>query len=120
MTAILGRIDKGECIAFFQANAYTKRGVRPCCIVDGIGSLFDTEYGVSMAGSHCTVLHQLNKPKSFYYRGPDLWSAIKTTGGIAHTQLKAVSHEELPPALLAPGQRQAPSPIFSRRPYPRW
>lgn len=82
-------------------------------IVDGTGPLSDTQYAVSMAGSHCAVLHHLNKPKSLYFRGPDLWSAIKTTGGIADTVLQAVMQEEFPPALLAPGQRQAPkSKIF--------
>lgn len=82
-------------------------------IVDGTGDFSDTEYAVSMAGSHCAVLHHLNKPHAFYFRGPDLLSAIKSTGGTAQTVFRKIMQEEFPPALLAPGQRQAPrSPIF--------
>lgn len=82
-------------------------------IVDGTGPLSDIEYAVSMAGSHCSVLHHLNKPNSFYFRGPDLFSVIKSTGGLADRVFQKVLQEEFPPALLAPGQRQSPkSPIY--------
>ncbi|MBX3638488.1 MAG: hypothetical protein KF683_24210 [Rubrivivax sp.] len=82
-------------------------------IVDGTGDFSDTDYAVSMAGSHCAVLHHLNKQHSFYFRGPDLLSAIKSTGGTAQKVFQKVMQEEFPPAFLAPGQRQQPrSPIF--------
>lgn len=82
-------------------------------IVDGTGDFSDTDYAVSMAGSHCAVLHHLNKPNAFYFRGPDLLSAIKSTGGTAEKVFRKVMQEEFPPAFLAPGQPQKPrSPIF--------
>lgn len=82
-------------------------------IVDGTGELFDDDYAVSMAGSHCAILHQLNKAQSFYFRGPTTFSALKTTGGAAQKVFDRLMQEEFPPAFLAPGQRQKPkSPIF--------
>jgi thioesterase domain-containing protein len=82
-------------------------------IVDGTGPIFDDDYAVSMAGSHCAVLAHLNRPDSFYYRGPSPLSAIKTTGGTADRVYQKVMQEEFPSALLAPGQRQKPkSKIF--------
>lgn len=82
-------------------------------IVDGTGDFFDADYAVSMAGSHCSVLHHLNKQHSFYFRGPDMVSAIKSTGGTGQRVFQKLMQEEFPPALLAPGQRQQPkSPIY--------
>ncbi len=82
-------------------------------IIDGTGEFFDVDYAVGMAGSHCAVLHHLNKAQSFYFRGPDTFSAFKTTGGAAQKVFDKVMQEEFPPAFLAPGQRQKPkSPIF--------
>ncbi|HOB92466.1 MAG TPA: hypothetical protein PK306_12715 [Aquabacterium sp.] len=82
-------------------------------IVDGTGPLFDADYAVEMAGSHCNVLHHLNRPDAFYFRGPSLLSALKNTGGIADKVMLKLLEVEFPAALLAPGQRQPPrSPIF--------
>ena len=82
-------------------------------VVDGTGPFFDVDYAVSMAGSHCAVVHQLNKSNAFYHRGPDLGSAIKTTGGIADRVFQQVMREEFPPALIPAGARQRPkSSIF--------
>jgi hypothetical protein len=82
-------------------------------IVDGSGPLFETEYAVQMAGSHCAVLHHLNKPNAHYFRGPSTLSALKTTSGAADAVLQTLMAHEFPPTIEAPGQRLAPrSKIF--------
>lgn len=82
-------------------------------IVDGTGPLSNDDYAVSMAGSHCSVIHKLNRSNAFYFRGPSMLSAVKSTGGIADQVLRKVMEMEFPPAFLAPGQRQGPrTPIY--------
>lgn len=77
-------------------------------IVDGTGEYSDSEYAVSMAGSHCNTIYYLNKVNASYWRGPDMGDLVKRTYGIAREVHDQALRNEFPSALLAPSVRQEP------------
>lgn len=82
-------------------------------IVDGTGCFDNGDYAVSMAGSNCMMIYYLNKGTARYWRGPSDLDIFRRTSGIANAVLQDIMSNEFPPALLAPGERQAPrTPIY--------
>lgn len=77
-------------------------------IIDGTGPLSTGEYEIEMAGSHCSVIHHLNRDQSSYERGPSGLDFWHNTFEIAEKVFANVMRKEFPPAILAPGVRQSP------------
>lgn len=75
-------------------------------IVDGTGPFLNDSYVAAMAGSHCTVLYQMNKRSAHYWRGPDTFSVWDNVTDTAEKVLKQITASEFgQPRLVAPGDR---------------